>query len=220
VDRAALATHLLTKVQLEHKLEREMLPVGIRGFDVVAGGVPRGAITEVYGPPSSGKTTFLHAMIANASAQGEFCAIVDASDAFDPTSAAAAGTDLRRLLWVRCSGVEQAIRSADLLVHSGGWGVIVLDFSDIRPEYLQKIPLSYWYRFKRAVESTPCSFIVLQRHPQVKNHAAMALEMHPAAPVWSGAHRDFQVLRGMDVKVTPRKPMRTAEARFRARALA
>jgi RecA/RadA recombinase len=119
LDRTALATHLLTKVQLEHKLEREMLPVGISGFDTVAGGVPRGAITEVYGPPSSGKTTLLHAMIANASAHGEFCAIVDASDAFDPVSAAAAGTDLRRLLWVRCLGVEQAIRSADLLVHSG-----------------------------------------------------------------------------------------------------
>jgi hypothetical protein len=106
------------------------------------------------------------------------------------------------------------------LVHSGGWGVVVVDLSDIHPHLLRKVPLSYWYRFKRAVENTPSAFVVLQREAQVKNCAAMTLELHPAAPVWSGVHRNFQVLRGLDVRVTPRKPMRSAEARFRAKALA
>lgn len=220
MDRAALATHLLTKVQLQQQLEREMLPTGIGGFDLQAGGVPRGAITEIYGPASSGKTTFLHALVANSCAKGEFCALVDATDSFDPASAASAGTELSRLLWVRCAGAEQAIRSADLLVHGGGWGVLVLDLSDIRAEMLRKVPLSYWHRFKRAVENTPTAFLVLTHEPQVKNCAAMTLELPPAKPVWSGSHRDFQLLRGLEVRVTPRKPMRPAQAAFRAVALA
>jgi hypothetical protein len=220
MDRAALATHLRTKVQLQEQLEREFLQTGIADFDAVAGGVPRGAITEIYGPASSGKTTFLHALVANASAGGEFCALIDGSDSFDPSSANSAGTDLRRLLWVRCNGIEQAIRSADLLVHSGGWGVIVLDVSDVRADLLRKLPLSYWYRFKRAVENTPTAFVILEREPQAKNCAAMTLELPRANAVWSGAHPDFRLLRGLDVRITPRKPVRAITAGFRARALA
>ena len=220
VERAALTTHLLTKVQLQHQLEREYFPTGVLSFDAVTGGIPRGAITEVYGPASSGKTTFLHALLANASASGEFCSLIDASDSFDPASASAAGTELARLLWVRCLRIEQAMRSADMLIHSGGWGVIVLDITDIRHEILRKISLSYWYRFKRAIENTPAVFIVLTREPQVKNCAAMTLELPPARPVWSGAHRDFQLLCGFDVHVTPRKPIRSETASFRARAIA
>ena len=220
MERAALNTYLLTKVQLQQQLERENLATGVLSFDAATGGLPRGAITEVYGPASSGKTTFLHALLANASANGEFCSLIDATDAFDPSSASAAGTELSRLLWVRCSGIEQAIRSADMLIHSGGWGVIVLDLTDIRREILRKIPLSYWYRFKRAVENTPAVFIVLTREPQVKNCAAMTLELPPARPVWSGAHRDFQLLCGFDVHVTPRKPIRSETASFRAKAIA
>jgi recombination protein RecA len=220
VERSALAIHLLTKVQLQQQLERECMPTGITGFDAVTGGILRGAINEIHGPASSGKTTFLHALVANACANGEFCSLVDASDSFDPASASSAGTDLSRLLWVRCSGAEQAIRSADLLVHSGGWGVIILDLTDARPETLRKIPLSYWYRFKRAVENTPAAFIVLTREPQAKNCAAMSLELPPARPVWSGAHHDFRLLRGLDIRVTPRKPVRSETAEFRAKALA
>ena len=55
MDRAALASHLLTKVQVQQQLERELLPTGIHGFDSLTGGLPRGAITEIYGPASCGK---------------------------------------------------------------------------------------------------------------------------------------------------------------------
>jgi recombination protein RecA len=220
MDRAALASHLLTNVQVQQQLERELLPTGIHGFDSLIGGLPRGAITEIYGPASCGKTTFLHALLANSSVKGEFCALVDASDSFDPSSAGAAGAEFARLLWVRCTGAEQAIRSADLLVHSGGWGVVVLDFGDVRTEMMRKVPLSYWYRFKRAVENTATVFLVLAREPHAKNCAAMSLELPPGKPIWSGTHRDFQLLRGMEVHVAPRKPMRSAGAAFQAKALA
>src|SRR5579871_6411011 len=63
---------------------------------------PRGAITEVVGPPSSGRSTFLCSTLAAATRRQEVCALVDTGDTFDPTSASAAGVDLRYLLWVRC----------------------------------------------------------------------------------------------------------------------
>ena len=117
--------------------------------------------------------------------------------------------------------MEEAIRSTDLLVHSGGWGVIVLDLSDIPLEFVRKLPISYWHRFKRAVENTSTVFLVLQREPQAKNCAAMALEMLAAKAVWSGSHRDFQLLRGLNVTMTPRKPVGAAEAaRFYAKTMA
>jgi hypothetical protein len=221
MERAALAAYLRTETQLHQQLEREFLPAGISVFDSRIGGVPRGAITEVYGPDSSGKTTFLHALIANSTVSGEFCALVDARDSFDPATAAAAGAELSRLFWVRCRAAEEAIRSADLLIQSGGWGLIVLDLSDIKPELLRKAPLSYWYRFKRAVENTRTVFLILDREPCAKNCAAMTLELPAAKPVWLGSHRDFQLLCGMNVQVMPRKPVRSAgHAEFRAKALA
>ena len=220
MDRTALAAHLRTKVQLQQRLERELLPTGIAGFDTAMGGVPRGAITEAYGPPSSGKTTFLYALLAHACAAGEFCALVDGNDSFDPGSAASAGTDFHRFLWIRCIAVEQAIRCADLLVHSGGWGVVVLDLSGVRADLLRKVPLSYWYRFKRAVENTPTALMVLACEPNVKNCSAMTFEFSAATPIWSGTHRDFQLLRGLEAKVTPRKPVGSENVFFKARALA
>jgi recombination protein RecA len=209
MDRSALAAHLVTKAQLLQRLKYEYLPTGIIGFDSQISGVPRGAITEICGPASSGKTTFLHALIANSCAKGEFCALVDAMDSFDPASAAAAGADLRRLLWVRCARAEEAVRSADLLLQSGGWGLIVLDLSDLSAEMMRKVPLSYWHRLKRAVENTQTAFIVVAVEPCAKNCAVMLLEMQRAKAVWSGAHHDFQLLRGMDLAVTPRKPVQS-----------
>src|SRR5579863_6439921 len=80
----------------------EMVSSGIAAMDALAGGLPRGGLTEICGPASSGRTTVLLAALAAATRRGEFCAVVDASDALDPQSAAAAGVELERLLWVRC----------------------------------------------------------------------------------------------------------------------
>jgi hypothetical protein len=82
--------------------ETEMVPTGIPQLDALAGGLARGGLTEICGAASSGRTSVLLFALAQATRRGEVCALVDASDAFDPASAAAAGIDLRRLLWVRC----------------------------------------------------------------------------------------------------------------------
>src|ERR1035438_10578834 len=79
----------------------EMLPSGIREVDEATGGLPRGCLTEIVGPASSGRTSLLLSILAQATAREEICALVDAEDAFDPASAAAAGVRLERLIWVR-----------------------------------------------------------------------------------------------------------------------
>ena len=88
---------------LEVRPAPEMVSSGIPAIDTLTGGLPRGCLTEICGPASSGRTTLLLAALAAATRRGEFCVVVDASDALDPHFAAAAGAELDRLLWVRCS---------------------------------------------------------------------------------------------------------------------
>src|SRR5271169_856891 len=88
--------------RLEIRPAPEMVSSGIPAIDALTGGLPRGCLTEICGPVSSGRTTFLLAALAAATRRGEFCTIVDASDTLDPHSAASAGVALDRLLWVRC----------------------------------------------------------------------------------------------------------------------
>ncbi len=80
----------------------EMVPSGIPQLDMLTGGLARGCLTEICGTATSGRTSILLSALAHATQRGEVCALVDASDAFDPASAAAAGMEMNRLLWVRC----------------------------------------------------------------------------------------------------------------------
>jgi len=115
----------------EFKVDRpEVCPTGLAEVDAMAGGLPQGCLTEVYGPASSGRTSLMLAAMAQSTGRENVCALVDASDAFDPASAAAAGVRLERLLWVRCGGnAEHALKAADLLVQGGGFGLVVMDLA-------------------------------------------------------------------------------------------
>src|SRR2546423_5387778 len=77
--------------RLEVRPAPEMVSIGIRELDSLTGGLPRGCLTEICGPASSGRTTLLLAAVGAATRRGEFCVVVDASDALDPQSAGAAG---------------------------------------------------------------------------------------------------------------------------------
>jgi hypothetical protein len=188
--------------------------------------VPRGAITEIVGHPSSGRTTFVERFLSTATHLGEYCAFIDGTTAFDPLSAKASGIDLSRLLWVPCKGVtdkcrvEQAIKCTDLLLHAGGWGVVVLDLCDIQAEWVRRLPTSYWYRFRRAVENTPTILMVVSREPNVGTCAALGLEMKAGEVSWSGGHPDFRVLSAVRYSTVPKKPMKQERPSFTARAMA
>ncbi len=191
-------------------------PTGIRQFDALAGGLPTGAITEIYGPPSSGRTSLVHGLLASATQEGKVCALVDATDSFDPASAAAAGLRLANLVWVRCRGdVAHAFKSADMLLHGGGFGIVVLDLCELTRRVLQRVPLSYWYRFRRAVEDTPTSLVVVSAEPQSKSCASLLLEARKHRVDLAGAS-GFHLLRGIDLEFIAKKPVHGGKAGLRA----
>jgi recA bacterial DNA recombination protein len=168
--------------------------------------IPQGAISEVFGTVSSGKTMLLHRLLSEASARNEFLAMVDSQDAFDPLSACQAGVNLRRLLWIRTHGhIDHAFKAADLILHAGGFGVVVLDLCEVPVRDLNRIPLSYWYRFRLAVENTPTSLVVTGDQPLVKSCARVQLEVKRERLLWRGP-----VFEGIDFEVAPRKALRMA----------
>jgi|HigsolmetaAR201D_1030396.scaffolds.fasta_scaffold09486_2 RecA/RadA recombinase len=194
-------------------------PTGIPEFDRLTGGLPTGAITEIFGSPSSGRTSLLLSLFAAMSMQGKVCALVDSTDSFDPASAERAGVRLANLVWVRCNRhAGHAFKAADMLLHGGGFGLIALDLADLPRRVLQHIPLSYWYRFRRAIEHTPASLVVLSTEPQVKSCATLLLETKRSRLDLSGAP-GFHLLRGLEMQLLPRKPVRSATAQLRAEAI-
>ena len=103
----------------------EMVSSGIPELDALTGGWPRGCLSEICGSASSGRTSIALAALAQATQRGEACALVDASDALDPVSAAAAGVEMGRLLWIRCGRQNSPQRHRDTgKVASGQWPVV------------------------------------------------------------------------------------------------
>src|SRR5262249_52818072 len=87
----------------QRRVEVELQPSGIAELDaVLGGGFPRGSLVELCGPASSGRTSLAFSLLAQATERQEACAFVDVSDSLDPTSLAASGVELPRLLWIRC----------------------------------------------------------------------------------------------------------------------
>jgi recombination protein RecA len=248
-----------------------MISSGIVELDALTCGLPRGCLAEICGSPSSGKTSVLLATIAAATQRGESCVLIDASDSFDPISAAAAGMDFSKLLWVRCGksssalgrrssakdssrvvgrascaknrhirvphpclasfarqgGVfdfvydtrqmthdesfsydlrrttyddfaddrgpktddnkralrnhegclEQVLKSADLILQSGGFGLVALDLAGIPEKFVRRIPLASWFRFQRAVEYTKTALLVVSENPCAQACAAIVIKV-------------------------------------------
>ena len=97
-----LAASITPASRLDVRPASEMVSSGIRELDALTGGLPRGCLTEICGSASSSRTSILLAALAHATRRGEVCALIDASDALDPTSAASTGIEMGSLLWVRC----------------------------------------------------------------------------------------------------------------------
>jgi recombination protein RecA len=111
------------------KVQIDCIPTGSVSLDLALGigGVPRGRITEIYGPESSGKTTLCQHIIANAQRAGGYAAFIDAEHAFDRTYAARCGVDTTNLLIAQPDTGEQALEIVDSLVRSNAIDVVVID---------------------------------------------------------------------------------------------
>jgi len=189
---SALAARVASPFQYRDRQIVETVPAGIPPVDLLTGGLPRGSLTEIYGPPCSGRTSLLISALASRTAASEVCALVDARDAFDPHSAEAAGVRLKQLLWVRCRNVDQAIRVTDLLIQGGGFGLIALDLSDTPPHMVRYVPLQVWFRFRRAVEHTPTVFVVLEQESNAKTCASLVLGLRAQETRWSQTSGAFE----------------------------
>ncbi len=205
------------RIQIERSLEhrfpsvltpklrtiREVASTGVPEIDeLLNGGLPVGAISELTGPACSGRTSLAMAFLAQRTWEGHVCAWVDANDALDPESAAASGVSLKQLLWVRCKNaalnlrteasyrpasrkekpwarLDQALRAVDLLLQAGGFAAIVLDLGDSSVEHANRIPLATWFRFRQAADRTRCSLVVLGKAAYAQSSAAVVLECKP-----------------------------------------
>lgn len=299
---SALAKRVPSALTPTQRLVRPLLPTGIPAVDELIGGLPVGAITELTGPESSGRTSLAMAFLANVIRRGNVCAWIDASDALHGESAAAAGVDLARLLWVRCgvhpsnesgsysfalpekylvphtakrglhgggfgppprtgtkwlseamgelfphertdassvrspSGeqlravspiatkagavgkpwtrIEQALKATDLLLQAGGFSAIVLDMAGIAPEFVSRVELSVWFRYRAAVERSQTCLLLLTKHPTAKSAGELLLRLHPGnartdeTTVFTGIEHRLEVERRRYAEnvVTLRKP--------------
>src|SRR5688572_23428190 len=168
--------------------------------------LPRGAITEILGPRSSGRTSVVQSMLAIAIAAGEAAVYVDSCDSFDPGFATKSGVKLEKLLWVQCAHrVDVALKAADMILHSGGFGLIVLDLCDAPDGPLNRIPTSAWYRFQRAVENTPAVFVVLARQAMARACAKRQLGLEQRQVYWRGDSQ-FRTIDRLGIEAVSRKP--------------
>ena len=183
----ALAGRVSAPFTYRDRKRVEMVSAGIPEIDSLTGGLPRGGLTEICGPPGSGRTSLLVSALAARTEQAEACALIDGRDAFNPHAAAAAGVALQQLLWVRCRNIDQALRSTELLLQGGGFGLIAVDLSDIPPATVRYVQLNSWFRFRRAVEDTPTILLLLEQEPNAKTCASLVLRLGFETPRWRTA---------------------------------
>jgi RecA/RadA recombinase len=267
---AALAARMPSALTPLPRVIRPVSPTGVDEIDdLLNGGLPVGAISELIGPVCSGHTSLALSFVARLTGVNRVCAWIDLSDSLNPESAATAGVDPKYLLWVRCGvsikhkkaasqssfrmdekylappvitkglhgggfgphprtevnglssavgsllrphsaeplpmqvyndgkpaevssqthsfadqrkqflkpldRIEQALRVTDLLLQAGGFAAIVLDMGDMSPEYVSRIPLATWFRYRAAVERTQTSLILLTQHPCAKSSGELSL---------------------------------------------
>jgi hypothetical protein len=317
---STLAQRIPSALTPAPKMIRPVAATGIELLDdLLGGGLPIGAISELAGPECSGRTSAAISFLARTTQAAKVCAWIDVSNAFDPASAAAAGVDLARLLWVRCgvsqvdtacqshnfvlpasyyappsvkkglhgggfgshprnevkglsdavagllqreviaprcaepqhrarpvqksfepshrpfptarqasrsskpwSRIEQALRTTDLLLQGGGFSAIVLDMGGLAPEFVSRVPLATWFRYRAAAERTQSNILLLTQHACAKSSAELVLRLHRAealcdeATVFTGIRPSLEVARQRFVRsanvLSLRKPPQSHSA--------
>lgn len=219
--RAQIEARIPSAFATHKRVETQTILTGIAEIDSLTGGVPMSALTEMCGV---GKTSVLVSMLAHASHQ-HYCALVDASDAFDPASAKAAGTDLSRLLWIRCGKtkqklrpLEQAFKVADMLLQSSGFGLVVIDLSDLAEKVVRKVPISSWFRFSRVVENQQTALVFIEQQPHATSCAALVLKLASAPATFSGKLLTSFTLNADVIRTRERKGVQSVTPDFSVKA--
>jgi recombination protein RecA len=177
------------------------------------GGLPRGQMSEIVGPRSSGRTTLMCAALAAATGRGELTALVDPLDTFDPESAAACGIYLERLLWLRGDGttmgawpqrekgqserlLDRALKAVNLVLQAGGFELVVLDFAEVPPDAIRRLPFTTWSRLQRVIEGSRTVCLLLGPAPIARSAEGVSIQLAPSCQgVWNS-----HVFLGLDIQ--------------------
>jgi hypothetical protein len=181
------------------------LPTGFKALDAaLGGGLARGQLHEIVGPPGAGGTALVRAALAMATAAGELCALIDPGDSFDPPP----GIDLERLLWVRPRDPVQALRAAEIALEAR-FSLVALDLGDVsvlpppkKPKgvievvrFEKRAPSpgasfesgrAIWARLARRAEKHGGALLLLVRAPQAGTFAAATIELERGRAQWEG----------------------------------
>jgi hypothetical protein len=179
-----------------HELTRKdrRLSSGLAPIDaLIDGGIPRGRISEITGRAGSGKTSIAASFAAFATRRGEVAAWLDSSGSFDPESMAAAGVDLRRMLWASMKSASQLarailphsrfaagplarhqsaiVKAAELVLEAGGFGLVVVDFGEIP----RALTYASSLRIARAAERSGAAVIAIAPWRMCGTFAALSI---------------------------------------------
>lgn len=220
--RASIEAQIPSAFAVYQRPEQRTIPTGIPQIDRVTTGIPISSLTEICGSglASSGKTTVMISLLAQAT-QKHFCALVDANDSLDPSSAQAAGVNFSRLLWVRCGKnhsklkpMEQAFKTTDMLLQSGGFGLLMVDLSSLPERLVRKVPLTTWFRFSRVVEKQRAALVFLSQQPHATSCAGLVLRLKANPALWSGNLLAQFQLEAEVVRSREKKPAQSAKPSF------
>jgi RecA/RadA recombinase len=214
---------------------RRPLATGVAALDaILAGGFPRGELSEIHGPASSGRTGVLLALVARTTGVGALAALVDPLDRLDPASAEAVGVDLERLLWLRgaprggadrtsgsgeepqAKALAQATAAVATLAGSGIFDLVALDLAGADRER-RSLPGATWLRLARLVENTRTALVLVADGHVACSPGGRALALEPAGPRFSGPPGPARLLTALRARARAgRHGQDTAELGFAA----
>jgi hypothetical protein len=184
-------------------IARWVVPTGMADLDArLEGGLPRGHLSEVIGPRSSGRLAIIVSALAGATMRGEAVALVDPLDMFDPVSASASGVDFERMLWVRgdasssarvslsCEygslqkSVDRAIKALNIVLQAGrvgpeagGFGLVVLDLGEVAAQTIKRLPYTTWLRLHRVIEASETACVLIGSEPIARSSGGVTIQL-------------------------------------------
>ena len=168
------------------------VPFDHSGLDaLLSGGLPRGHLSEISGPSSSGRTTVLQRVMGAITRRGEIAALIDTCDRLDVASASAAGIDLDRLLWVRGDEgpidrvIDRAVKALNLVLQSGGFALVAIDLADVPLPVLKRLPFTTWLRVQRIVEGSDTACVLVVPEPLARSAGGLTVRC-TGETKWSG----------------------------------
>jgi hypothetical protein len=226
---------------LERHDPSALIATDVAALDLcLRGGLPRGQLSEIVGSQSSGRTTIALQVIAASTSRGEIAAYVDTLDHLDVASAAAAGIDLDRLLWVRGPSTSlgtragthtdrwgppsafaerfggpdailtRALKALNLVLQAGGFACVVLDLADVQPAALKRIPFTTWLRVQRVIEGSDTACVLVAPQPLARSAGGLTLSLISRAR-WTGDADRNRQLTGADLAVRVVSPRRRVD---------